>query len=251
MPKRHISREQWQALVAAFRTDPGNINAAHKATGLDYHFCRRAWEKGIAWSTFPDARSPIRTLIEEENERKRAALVREEAAVATGVRHDARTDAEATKLAEAQMVRLARASTTGLLVSLTKISAGAAQVGDAVTEALKTVLHVTDKDGKPRPLTMQEVRGLVGLLARVGQTVRQVTEAASKVIEAERLVLGEPTHILGVVHRVEDLTQEEADRRVQAAVRAFERAKSQGLFASETSSPRVLEAHLDPPPNTR
>jgi len=246
MPKRHISREQWQALVAAFRTDPGNINAAHKATGLDYHFCRRAWEKGIAWSTFPDARSPIRTVLEEESSHKRAALVREEVAVATGVRKDARDDAEKTQLAEAQMVRLARASTTGLLASLVKISAGAAKVGDAVADSISSLGAVKDEKGNPRQLTMQEVRGLVSLLARVGQTLKQVTDAAQGVIESERLVLGEPTQILGVVHRMDDITQEEADRRMQAAMRALDRAKTQGLFSSEAPRARVLEAHLEP-----
>ena len=72
-----------------------------------------------------------------------------------------------------------------------------------------------------------------------------MTEAASAVIESERLVLGEPTQILGVVHRLEDITQEEADKRMQAAMRALERAKSQGLFANPAVRALVLDANLE------
>jgi len=247
MPKRQVSREQWQALVAAFRAAPGNVAAAHRAVpSMCIRTVRRAWDLGIAWSSHPDIRTPIRTLIEEEATHKRAALVREEVAVATGVRKDARDDAEKTQLAEAQMIRLARASTTGLLASLVKISSGAAKVGDAVADSISSLGAVKDEKGNPRQLTMQEVRGLVSLLARVGQTLKQVTDAAQGVIESERLVLGEPTKILGVVHSMQDITQEEADRRMQAAMRALDRAKTQGLFAAEPARVRVLEAHLEP-----
>jgi hypothetical protein len=239
--------EQWQALVAAFRAAPGNAAAARRAVpNLCSRTIRRAWSLGIAWANYPPARIPIRVTLEAEAEQKRAALVREEVAVATGVRKDARDDAEKTQLAEAQMVRLARASTTGLLASLVKISAGAAKVGDAVADSISSLGVVKDAEGKPRLLTLQEVRGLVSLLARVGQTLKQVTDAAQGVIESERLVLGEPTQILGVVHRMDDITQEEADRRINAAVRALERVKTQGLFGAEPARVRVLEATLKP-----
>ena len=240
MPKRPISREQWDNLVAAFRQAPGNARAVHRAIpGLCIRTIRRAWEIGISWADFPEGTQPIKPLIEGEQERTRVALVRQES-TSEAIRQDAQRDAAQTRVAEANMVRLARGATTGLLASLTRISTGAAQVGDAVAESIKTLGHVTDDKGNPRQLTVQEVRGLVSLLSRVGSTVRQVTEAASKVIEAERLVCGEPTQILGVVHRVEDLTAEEADQRMQAALRALERAKAQGLFAS-ASPLRVLE----------
>lgn len=246
MPKRQIDRQKWEALVEAFRAAPGNINGAHKKTGLDYFFCQRAWRQGIAWANYPPARDPISRVLEEEATHKRAALVREEVAVATGVKRDANADAQKTQIAEAQMVRLARASTTGLLASLVKISSGAAKVGDAVADSISSLGVVKDEQGNPRPLTLQEVRGLVSLLARVGQTLRQVTDAAASVLESERVVLGEPTKILGVVHSTQDITQEEADRRIEAAVRALERAKAQGLFATETARVRVLEAKIEP-----
>ena len=248
MPKRPVSKEQWEALVEAFRSAPGNINAAHKTTKLDYHFCRRAWDKGISWASFPEAREPISVVISGEAERQRVALVRQESTT-KAIRQDAQRDAAETRIAEAQMVRLARASTTGLLASLVRISTGAAQVGDAVADSIQALGAVKDEQGNPRMLTMPEVSKLVSLLSRVGQTLRQVTEAASKVIESERVVLGEPTHVLGIVHKVEDLTQEEADRRIAAAMRALERAKQQGLFATEPARAKVIDVTPEPKPS--
>ena len=239
MPKRPVSKEQWEALVAAYRRAPGNANHASKSVpGVCYRLAKRAWDQGVSWADFPEAREPIRVLIEGEQTRQRVALVRQEASE-EAIRQDATRDVAKTRFDEAQMVRLGRASTTALLASLTRIATGAAQVGDAVAEALKTHGAVKDEHGNPRVLTMPEVRNLISMLAKVGQTVKQVTEAAQGVIESERLVVGEPTQILGVVHRLDDITQEEADRRMAAAMRALERAKSQGLFAP--SPARVID----------
>ena len=232
MPKRPVTKAQWESLVAAFRQAPSNINAAHKVTGLDYHFCKRAWNKGISWADFPEAREPIFVTISGEAERTRVALVRQES-THEAIRQDAQRDAAQTRVAEAQMVRLGRASTTALLASLTRIATGAAQIGDAVADALKVHGAVKDEHGNPRVLTVPEVRNLVSLLAKVGATVKQVTEAAQGVIESERLVCGEPTQLIGVVHRCDDLTQDEAEKRMQAAMRALTRAKEQGLFAPD------------------
>lgn len=246
MPKRPVSKEQWEALVAAYRSAPGNANHASKTVpGVCYRLAKRAWDLGVSWADFPEAREPIKVLIAGEQTRQRAALVRQES-TDQAIRQDAQRDVAKTRFDEAQMVRLGRSSTTALLVSLTRIATGAAQIGDAVADALKTHGAVKDEAGNPRVLTMPEVRNLVSLLAKVGATVKQVTEAAQGVIESERLVIGEPTQLIGIVHKLDDITQEEADKRMQAAMRALERAKSQGLFANPGVRALVLDAQLEP-----
>lgn len=249
MPKRPVSKEQWERLVIEYRAAPGNANRASKAAGVCYRLARRAWEHGISWADFPEAREPIKNLVDGERERQRVALVRQES-TSEALRQDAQRDAAKTRIDEAQMMRLARVSATTLLASLTKLAVGAAQISDVLAENIQGLAQAKDKDGKPRALTMQEVRSLVGLISRVGATVRQITEAANKTLEGERLVNGEPTQILGVVHKVEDLSAEEAERRMSAALRALERAKAQGLFAEEPSRPRMLEATLEPTTKT-
>jgi hypothetical protein len=244
MPKKPISREHWDRLVAAFRLKPGKPAAVARQLGLDFRHCVRAWESGFSWADFPEARGPIKALVEGEHERQRVALVRQES-TSEALRQDAQRDAAQTRVAEAQMMRLARVSATTLLASLTKLAVGAAQISDVLATNIQSLAQTKDKDGNPRPLTIQEVKSLVGLISRVGVTVRQITEAANKTLEGERLVNGEPTQILGVVHKVEDLSAEEADRRMGAALRALERAKSQGLFAPEAQPARMIEGTFE------
>jgi hypothetical protein len=167
------------------------------------------------------------------------ALVRQES-TEQAIRQDAQRDAAQTRIAEAQMVRLGRASVTALLANTTKLATAAVQVGDAVAESIRHHGVAVGADGKPRPHTMPEVRALVGTLAKVGQLVKQLTEAAQSTIESERLACGEPTQILGF-KRMEDITQEEAEHRMQAAMRALKRAQEQGLFAPAPTRAQVID----------
>jgi len=219
--------------VAAFRQAPGKVRAVQRAIPeLCIRTVKRAWEQGIAWADFPEAREPIKVLIEGEQTRQRVALVRQES-TEQAIRQDAQRDVAQSRMAEANMVRLGRASVTALLANTTKLATAAVQVGDAVADSIKHHGVVFDAQGEPRPHTMAEVRSLVSVLAKVGALVKQLTESAQATIESDRLVNGEPTAIVGVVHRCDDITQEEADKRMQAAMRALTRAKEQGLFAPD------------------
>jgi hypothetical protein len=125
---------------------------------------------------------------------------------------------------------------------LAKLSKGVVDLSERLKEVLEVVGHAYDKDGNPRALTIVEAKSAMGVIGRYATMVKQANEAAHDVVETERVLLGEPTAILGV-KRIEEVTATEAEARLLAAQRAFERAKADGLFLD---SPKERIVNMGP-----
>ena len=76
----------------------------------------------------------------------------------------------------------------------------------------KSIREGKDIDG--RELTVRERIEALWKLARV---VKQSSEASFDVIRAERLLLGEPTEILGLKRDLDNLTEDDAIRELEEA----------------------------------
>lgn len=257
MPRNILDDWAWDRLIEAFRQRPGNASAAARHADVDPRTARRAWAEGIHWMKKDKFRKPIRETLLEEQEQARARLaMAEDLKAKTLAEETARLEAERksvvtaraaddraeTRVQESQLARLCRGSTIGLAASLAKMSKGVVDLADRLKETLDAVAQATNPDGSARSLTLSEAKAAVGIVGRYATMCKQANEAARNIVETERVLLGEPTAILGV-KRIDEVTATEAEARLQAAQRAFERAKADGLFLD---SPRKVEVDCGP-----
>jgi len=214
-----------------FRARPGAFTAAAKAAGVSPATAKKAWETG--YPNDPEPRRPIKDLLAEEQEAARARMVdlerQTEALTAeleakrqAEAKAKALEDANSSRVKEAQMVRGARAGAQALIATIGGVSGGVAQLAVKVGKALQTLAQ------SPDPLTMKDMTELTRVISTLASAMRQATDAAKSTMEMERLLLGEPTAIVGHVH-LTDVTLDEAEKRMGAAMKALERAKRMGV----------------------
>lgn len=251
MPKRPITKELFQKLVESYRAAPENANRAAELAGCDPRTAKRAWELGFSWAKEESgARRPIRDIIAEEQEFARARLDGERAGAAkraadeeqlrlAEIREKALRDVTDARVQEAQLVRLARTASLQVLGTLTRVAGGAAKVGEHIAVALNELASLDPVTQKPKKLTPMEMASMSRLLNSLTTALRQANEAASRSMEMERVLLGEPTSIVGHVHV--EMNLEEAAQRIGVAQRAIERARSKGLIEGELSPPVPLQ----------
>lgn len=237
MPRRTITIERWQKLADAFRTRPGAVGHAAKTAGVDIRTARRAWYFGL--TTAPEGcREPLQLVLEREQVTARARLEEarnHEAAIAAeeerkrrqAEAEKARRDATDSRVEEAKLVRAARGNAFNLMVSLNKLSGGVSKMCQALDHNLTLQALLDPVTGQPHRMTQIEMRMNSQLLATVSTAIRQVNDAAARAIEMERVLLGEPTHVIGV--QVQAMTYGEMARTVELATLAMDRARGRGL----------------------
>lgn len=230
---RPLSKDIAERLLEAFRTKPGVGAHAARHAGVTPQTARNAWQKGLRIGGHPEYRRPFKDILEEEQleARARMASVEEEARTRAieaeaqrrmEAQEKAITDATKTREEEAAMVRLARSASMVLLNNITGVAAGAAKLGRKVREALELQAQ------NPDPLTLAEASRVTTILGRLTTALRQSNDAAQRAIEMERLLLGEPTQILGVAH-LDALTVEQARQKLEAAQRALDTISEEGV----------------------
>jgi len=233
MPAHNLTLEEHAQLVEGFRKAPGNASAAARHAGVGRDTAARYWRKGAAGC--PDIRAkPIETIIAEEQELARARLLELEketvrlaqeleAKRRMEVSAAAQKDATDARVAEGQIVRMARGAATALLANLTTIAKGSAKIGQKVGRQLETMAN------NPADLKHGELVDMVRIVGTLTTALRQANDAAKQAMEMERLLLGEPSAFVQHNHHLVDVSVDEAERRLQAGLRAMERAKSLGL----------------------
>jgi hypothetical protein len=239
-----ISRTVWQALVDAYRSCPGSVAHAAKAAQVARATARKAWFFGLRAAP-EGCREPIMAILEREQVTARARLEDERVKqAAIEAEHNrvrrqaeeekARRDATDARVQEARIVRMARGSAGNLMASLGKMTEGV----DKLCAQLNTQLNMwaqprLNAEGQPVKMSAVELRTTTQFLATLSTAVRQVNEAGAKAIEMERVLLGEPTHIVGV-QNVSAMTYADMERTVRLGMLAVERAKARGLVVDAT-----------------
>jgi hypothetical protein len=232
---RGMTVETAEKLLAAFRTAPGRLAPAARAAGVCSDTAGHAWHKGLIVQGFPQYRRPFRELIAEEQEVARARLAGEQAEAARlaaeaearrrgTTREKALEDVTQERVQEAQLVRAARGSTLILLHTVTNLSAGLDKLGGKVRAVLELEAA--------KPDDQVDVRLVLRLLGQLTTSLRQCNDAGQRALEMSRLLLGEPTSIVGHA-TVGPMTIAEARARAEALVRALDEAEAAGCTEIE------------------
>jgi hypothetical protein len=223
-------------MLKAFRADPGKIaNAARKA-GVARKTARRCWQEGWAARSMPSAQD----VLEHEKELARARraqaergeieyssdAVREQAMREMTARLQARDDAVEARRQEGQMVKLARSNTISMMASASRLIRAADEKAKGLREDIeKGSVSMTPTQ------TITFIRDCA-YLAKAG------SEATKLNLEVERLLMGQPTEILGV--NLQHMTPEDVVRAGGMVNRAMRRAEKKGLIPPASDVPGYM-----------
>jgi hypothetical protein len=225
MANRPIPDNLYDALTEAFRRNPGNITQAAEIVGVSRATARRAWAVG-----YPRVNRPaIQRVITDEQIAARASMADEHARQAALDLEDrrrtqrensrkAREDLARTRKQEAELVRAQR----GNVAALVGITGHALRGMIEQARILEGELRAGKDSSNGQVLSLPQRMRAMDTLARI---VQRASEAAAEVVRMERLLLGEPTEIVGTT-----ATLEEVVREFEATSRAVQRVKH-GLVA--------------------
>lgn len=237
MPARPILQENFDALLEAYRRDPGNHVSAAAASLLDPRTARKAWEHGLR--KFLGGR-PLRDLIAEEQEDARAQIIRAERTAredAAASRRDARKHAARAFAQEGVIVEDARSAVGDLLRSARAMFETSQSLGAVVRLRLQEIIS-EDEEHRANPQNACplcerlpgkiEVDRATNLLSQLTRHLSASVEIAHKVMVMERLHLGQPGAIVGLQGSTA-ITLQEGVQRAAAAVAALESAARRGV----------------------
>jgi hypothetical protein len=156
--------------------------------------------------------------LREREEAARARAAKEAAEEAE--REKARQQALEARTQEAQLVRLARGAAIGTLGGTMRLMPGLAKLADQLRAAIDAGQIPIDK--------------AASTIGQISRTVKDATLAAQVVIELERLHVGAPQAIIGVVQH--EISVDEAVSAVQEAEAAVQRARQLGLVAEQQNA---------------
>lgn len=233
-----ITADQWDRMLGSFREVPGGVSRAAAAGGVSRPTASKAWNHGMHYL---EGRSkPIKEIVETEQRAARAAALDAKAEAAR--KHQAREadraweeaekarqDVIKARRQEADMVRAERSNVIALIGVTGQVLRGAIKSAKDLERMIESGYDVVgvDADGKEirRRLSVKE---RVEVLWKVGRIVRQAANAGMEVVRMERLLLGEPTEIVGMVD-LDAISEEEAIRDIEAAYEAAQRVKERRL----------------------
>ncbi len=241
MGRKIVDQKLWDKLLEAYREEPGNISRAAKLCGVTRVTARRAWEAG--WNDRPWSKVSIAQLIELERDIARSRLeLEDEAADLASDKADleAERDREAsrqrsikTKEEEGRMVQIARNATIVNLANILRLA-------PAMQKSIERLA------GELNALSMQETwdkrdRGEVSsLVRRFSMTVRELNLAGQTAMEMERLFLGQPEKVIGIVTEMDQMPLEELIRSAYQSDAVLKRAASRGLVVIPGTPTKTL-----------
>jgi uncharacterized membrane protein len=246
MPKKAISQLQFDALLDAYRNSPGVVRLAAAASGLDRRTAQKAWTKGLARFY---AGNPIRDILQAEHVAARARLTEDaqkRESVAAEDRDKARVNAVESRKQEGQVVQLARANSLQALAATASMLQTARALASRVKEKLEGMLRddaqatkdledgagrTCDTCGHRTVDNQMNAGAIVNLVDRITGVGRRVNELAHLAMQMERLHLGEPGQIIGLVDASagDAITLPEAKARLAVAAQAIEAAERREL----------------------
>jgi len=214
-----ITAERVDRLLESYRMQPSNVSRAAVSAEVTRKTARRAWNTGWPSAGIPPMKETVHreqvaaraALLEVEQERVRARA-EAEADRAWREAERAREDIVRARKAEAELVRAERGNILALIGVTSRVLRGAVK---RAADLERLVAEGKDVDG--RPLTVKEQIDVLWKLSRV---MRQASEAAAVVFKLERVLLAEPTEIVGTV----DLESMSAAEMIADIQRAFEAA---------------------------
>jgi hypothetical protein len=244
MSRKRISLETYQKLIAAYRrpTFENNVRSAALEAGVRWETAKRMLEEG-----WPDKGLPSMRAIRTEEQIQARARLQTEMAARTAHKEkeaeEAHKQAVESRKQEGTMVGLVRGATLQNLAAVT----GLAQAARTLAPVVKAFIDLQAE--KLKMWTAYETQFMQGnaaatppalakpaltahqaldLLHRVAALTATITNTAQQAMEMERLHLGKPTEIIGVMSAHVEMTYEEAVARAEAANNAIAHFRESG-----------------------
>jgi hypothetical protein len=227
--RRPITQDFYDAAVDAYRRFPGNHQAASEEIRNDprskgtctWKTAKRAWDEG--WPRYQ--MKPIkdvlnleeissRRLLEKEREKNEEQILVSIASDEALLKEKARQDAITARVSETLLVRAARDNVVELLANTKELLKGFQQVAPKVALFLET-MEVNDQ---------QQAERTAMLLWRIAISSRAAVESGWKALQMERLLLGQPTDIIGMKD-VDNISDFDALKELEEAAKAAERVR--------------------------
>jgi len=230
-PGNRVTQEIWDKLIEAYREDPGNHSHASRHALVKRITAKRAYE--IGYPSRPWAIKPIKQLILEDIElaRARIQLDNERADLeddqadleAERDREASRQHAITAKQQEGQLVASARAGAILGLAAAVKVASGLQKAMMRLGTELENMADPTTK------LTPKEVGNLSSIMRRYSSTLRELNAAGQLAMEMERLRMGEPSSIIGVMTDLDTMPMAELAKMAGYQDKILRRAQERGL----------------------
>lgn len=224
MGRKVITRETYENILFEYRKTPDQPYAVARRCGVDVGTVKRAYDFG-----WPPTKSrsvafpPIKEVFEREKQKARSSLFEDQQAkrdAAAKERQQAIEQQAQARKAEGQMVIAVRQASLNALVYANKLTSAADKLATHVRTQVE--LKLADVDDPMSPSAgLHLLREIVGLQARANGLAREA-------MEMERLHLGAPTNVVGVISNQTEMTVEELATRVSMATNALEGARRSG-----------------------
>jgi hypothetical protein len=242
-----VSKQEYNLMVESFREFPGSPSRVAEIVGVSVECARRGWRVG--WPS--RYMGPIKDVIEGEiliaRGKRAAELIETKKLVARAddqnklikeleeheehlrlqavneetERLKAKEDAIQSRKEEGKMVSMGRRNTIAVMAATTKLIAGAITKAKEMDEKIKK--------GKVK-LTPAQTIAFVRSCAYVTKTA---SESAKISMEMERMLMGEPTEIIGL--DMKNMSLDDAARTIEMANVALQRAKERGVLTDKAS----------------
>ncbi len=241
-----MSRQRYETFINAYRRFPWDGTHHKKVAaliGCDERTAKNLWNQGwkgnIAKARMFEWARPIKEILLTQQRAARHAFNHNEnipdhigdapeLPVKRSVQDKQREEAEAARAQEARLIATSRGNVIALQAIIATCLRGALTMTSKIEESFKTGEVST--------------REAFRIISRLGDLVHQSSAASKSVLEAERLRVGLPQAIIGLVP-LTDMTPEQAGQDIQRASMAFERAKRLGIV-SLPSGKQIAEAKV-------
>lgn len=245
------------ALLDVFRTLQENATgpltggyaAAAKVAKCDARTAKRAFVKG--WELY--GLDAIRDIITAEQSAARAAIEGElseaaEATVAVEAKEKAaaRRDAIKARAEEGKLVRAARGNVVVLLESCRDLLSAYRKLAPNVRKLVEKINIKIDAaldadEGSPEEM-LDLVERVAAVLWRLSTSSRASTAAGMQALQMERLLLGQPTEIIGVTD-LDSMNEDEAIRELEEAAATASRMKARRAKRMKKSALRLAASN--------
>ena len=245
-----MSVQFYEALVEAYRNNPGNHAGAAKTIGCARKTAKRGWDEG--WSKYEWA-PPIKDVIAQEEVLARARIQQEweaeeerlellaegkPADIISADRKQAHLDAKAERAKAREQAIAARAAEGKMVDAIRRVvSAGAGGLlrqGEginALAERCNTELLALSKAKTGTGHKDFRLGPALSTLRKYATASRDLSQAAQNAVELERLHLGEPGKIVGIQLEggFDEAPMDDVLREIQKAADAIKDAEEKGI----------------------
>lgn len=230
-----VDQPLWDKLLEAYTDDPGNHSSAARHANVQRRTARRAWD--IGYPDRPWGIKPIRLIIKDLAELARSRLQLEADQLdldqdkaeleAERDRERARQHALQSREQEGKLIQATRVATMNALAAAMKSAEG---LGHAMTKLGGKLIEVSLNT---ESLTDKQMASLSGIMRRYSSTLRELSSAGQTAMQMERLYLGEPGEIIGVISELDTMPIADLVKMAGYQDEVLRRAQARGLVLLE------------------